>query len=53
MQDLIGKKVEVITTDILYKGVLIEVGEQEVQLQTETGWTVVPMEIIVDIKALE
>ena len=50
MHELIGKEVEVRTADISYKGILIEIGETEVHLQAETGWIVVPVEKVVDIR---
>ena len=50
MYELIGKEVEVDTTETLYRGVLVEIGENEVHLQSETGWIVVPLEKVVDIK---
>ena len=50
MHKLINKEVEVMTVDISYKGILVEIGEQDIYLQTETGWTVVPVEKVVDIK---
>lgn len=52
MHELIGKKVEVQTTDMLYKGILIEVSETDVNLQSETGWIVVPLDRVVNIKAV-
>jgi len=53
MQELTGKQVEVITFETIYRGILIEIGSSEVHLQSETGWIVVPVEKIVDIKAVE
>jgi hypothetical protein len=53
MQELIGKTVEVITADISYRGLLIEIGETEIYLQAEEGWVVVPVERVVDIRAAE
>lgn len=52
MQELIGKKVEVKTIETLYRGILVEIGETEVHLQTESGWLVVGVDRIVDIKAV-
>jgi hypothetical protein len=52
MQELIGKQVEVNAVDVVYQGILVEIGESEVQLQSETGWIVVPLDRIVDIKAI-
>ena len=52
MHDLIGKEVEVRTAEISYKGTLVEIGEAEIHLRAETGWIVVPVEKVVDIKAV-
>ncbi len=52
MHELIGKEVEVTTADISYKGTLVEIGEVDIHLQAETGWIVVPVEKVVDIKAV-
>jgi hypothetical protein len=52
MQELIGKQVEVNAVDVVYRGILVEIGESEVQLQSETGWIVVQLDRIVDIKAI-
>jgi hypothetical protein len=48
--NLIGKIVKVETGDMTYTGRLIEVGEDEVQLESTTGWIVIPVEKIVFIK---
>jgi hypothetical protein len=53
MQHLIQKKVEVITGDMTYEGVLIEIGESEVQLQGRTGWIVVPLEKVLHIREVD
>ncbi len=50
MQELVGKKVDVHASDVVYSGVLVEIGEREVHLQSETGWVVIPLERIVEIK---
>ena len=52
MHELTGKEVEVRTADISYKGVLVEIGETEIHLRAETGWIVVPVEKVVEIKAV-
>lgn len=51
MEDLTGKKVEVNTMDTLYTGILVEIGESEVHIKSETGWIVIPVDRIVEIKA--
>jgi len=53
MQELIGKEVEVITTDIVYRGILIEVGETEVSLRSESGWITIPVANIAEIRMAE
>jgi hypothetical protein len=51
MQELIGKEVVVLANEIEYHGTLVEIGETEVQLQGETGWIVIPMGSVVEIRA--
>jgi len=53
MQELTGREVEVITFETVYRGILIEIGADEVHLQSETGWIVVPVKKIVDITEVE
>ena len=50
MQELIGKEVEVRTVETIYRGVLIEISETEVNIRSETGCMVIPMDRVVDIK---
>jgi sporulation protein YlmC with PRC-barrel domain len=52
MHELIGKEVEVNTTEITYRGTLVEIGESEIHLQSETGWITIPVERVVDVKAI-
>jgi hypothetical protein len=42
--DLIGKLVVVETQETTYTGTLVEIGEEEVHLETEMGWIVIPVE---------
>ena len=51
MNDLIGKEVEVITAETVYTGKLVEVNEDEVYLESEAGWLVIPVDRIADIRA--
>jgi hypothetical protein len=52
--DLIGKIVIVEAEDgITYTGKLIEVGEEEVYLEGEMGWLVIPVEKVADIRAAD
>ena len=53
MHELVGKPVVVETFETTYAGTLIEVGEQDVHLQTDTGWIVIPVERITDIHEKE
>ncbi len=50
MIELIGKIVEVETSEITYTGKLIEVGEDEVYLESEGGWITVPIDKIAFIR---
>jgi len=49
IEELIGKEVEVIALDIVYRGILVEVNDKEVHLKSESGWIVIPVDKIVDI----
>jgi hypothetical protein len=51
--ELIGKIVEVGTVETLYYGKLIEVNENEVHLQTDTGWLVVPLDRVAFVREKE
>ena len=53
MQHLIRKKVEVITSETTYRGILIEISETEINLQGENGWIVVPAEKVLDIREVD
>jgi hypothetical protein len=50
MLDLIGKIVEVGTGDTVYAGKLVEINEEEVYLESEQGWIVVPVEKVAYIR---
>jgi len=50
MVELIGKLVEVGTPEMVYIGRLIEVNEEEVFLQAESGWVVVPLDHVAYIR---
>ncbi|HXX57517.1 MAG TPA: hypothetical protein VEI96_05910 [Thermodesulfovibrionales bacterium] len=50
LNDLIGKRVEVMANYITYTGRLVEVSETEVHLETESGWIVIPVEQVGDIR---
>lgn len=53
MIDLIGKLVIVETAETMYTGRLIEVGEEEVHLESELGWVVIPMQRVTSIREKE
>ncbi len=53
MEDLTGKEVVVHTTETIYKGKLIEMGQEELYLQAEDGWIMIPVEKIADIQEAE
>ncbi|MFZ5906010.1 MAG: hypothetical protein ACOYVJ_01195 [Nitrospirota bacterium] len=49
--NLIGKIVTVEAADgITYTGKLIEVGEEEVHIEGEMGWVVIPVARVADIR---
>jgi ribosome maturation factor RimP len=50
VRDLIGKFVVVETAETMYTGKLIEVGEEEVYLESETGWVVIPVDRVASIR---
>jgi len=50
MHNLVGKTVVVDTYEITYTGTLVELGEKEVYLQADTGWIVIPVERITNIR---
>lgn len=50
MLDLIGQHVEVIANDITYTGKLVEIGEDEVFIEADSGWVVIPIERVAMIK---
>jgi hypothetical protein len=53
MEDLIDRVVEVVTVEATYRGRLVEVNEEEVYLESESGWVVVPVERIASIREAE
>lgn len=53
MRDLVGKTVEVQTGDMIYTGILVEVGEEEVYLESDAGWIVLPVDRVAFIKEKE
>ena len=53
MIELMGKIVYVETPETTYIGKLIEVGEEEVHLESETGWLVIPVSRVTNIREKE
>lgn len=53
MRELMGKVVEVRTADMTYTGRLVEVGEEDVYLEAESGWIVLPVERVAFIREKE
>jgi hypothetical protein len=53
MHNLVGKTVLVETYETMYTGTLIEIGDKEVYLQSDTGWIVIPVERITNIEEKE
>ncbi len=53
MRDLISKEVEVNTIETVYRGVLVEIGDTEIHLQSPYGWITISLDKIVNIKAVE
>ncbi len=49
IEDLMGKYVTVTTTETTYSGKLIEVGDEEVHLESEIGWIVIPVSKVTNI----
>ncbi|MBI5640736.1 MAG: hypothetical protein HZA17_09945 [Nitrospirae bacterium] len=50
MIELVGKIVEVGTVEAVYVGKLIEVNEDEVHLEAESGWIVIPVDRVAYIR---
>lgn len=50
MIELIGKIAVVETQETTYTGKLIEIGEEEVYLESEMGWIVIPVDKIASIR---
>jgi len=53
LTDLIGKSVVVETIEMTYTGNLVEVSHQDVHLQSEIGWVVIPIERVTAIRQAE
>jgi hypothetical protein len=53
MIELLGKQVEVIANGISYTGRFVEISEEEVHLESESGWVVIPVERVAVIREAE
>ncbi len=53
MSDLRGKIVEVGTGETTYVGKLVEMNEDEIYMESEMGWIVVPVEKVVFMREKE
>ena len=53
MTDLIGKRVEVGTVETIYFGTLVEINENELHLEAESGWLVIPIGRIAYVRERE
>jgi len=52
-QELIGRVVEVVTPQTVYRGVLVEIGEAEIYIRSESGWLAVPVESVTAVREAE
>jgi len=53
MHELMGKEVEVITPEVVYRGTLIEITETEIHLQSSLAYITIPMERVISLKAVD
>ncbi len=53
MNSLAGRFVEIYANDIIYKGRLMEMTEDEVYIESEMGCIVIPVDSIGYIKAID
>ncbi len=52
MIELIGRIVEVNANGITYRGRLVEIGETEINLESDLGWIVIPIEQVASINEI-
>jgi hypothetical protein len=50
MTDLIGMLVEVSTGETIYEGKLVEINENEIHIESDSGWVVIPMERVAYVR---
>jgi hypothetical protein len=53
LQDLIHREVEIITPETTYRGTLMGVEDEELHLQSESQWLVIPLERVIDVRAVD
>ncbi|MDA8168789.1 MAG: hypothetical protein M0Z59_03710 [Nitrospiraceae bacterium] len=51
MRDLVGKMVEVGAIGLVYTGRLVEIGETDVHVESDSGFVAIPMDQVVFIRA--
>lgn len=44
--EMIGRMVKVTACDVVYRGILVELSEEAIELQGETQWITIPVEKI-------
>jgi len=45
-----GRQVEVVADGILYKGRLIEMGEEDIYLESSSGWTTIRVDRVSEVR---
>lgn len=53
MSELLGKFVEVGSGETVYYGKLVEINDNEVYLETESGWVVIPVDKVAFLREAE
>jgi hypothetical protein len=53
MHELIGKEVEVETSETIYRGVLVEITETELHLQSPIGWLTISNDKVASVREVE
>ncbi len=47
--ELVGHEVEVMASGILYRGRLVEMGEENLHMESSYGWITIPMERVTSV----
>lgn len=47
--ELVGHEVEVMAGGILYRGRLVEMGEENLHMESTSGWITIPMERVTSV----